>query len=129
MLQLVYISTVVGDPDTAAILRVSRRNNERAGITGLLYCDGRRFLQALEGEPPAVEAAFERIRRDVRHRAVVVLSRREVAAREFGPWAMAERGPDGTRDRLLHQVAPLLAGASPNVRGTFEGFMQLGRAA
>ncbi|WP_174296704.1 BLUF domain-containing protein [Sphingomonas bacterium] len=129
MLQLVYISTVVDDPDTAAILRASRRNNGRAGITGLLYCDGRRFLQALEGEHPAVEAAFERIRRDPRHRAVVVLSRRDVAEREFGPWAMAERGPDGTHEGLLHQVAPLLAGASPNVRGTFDGFMRLGRAA
>lgn len=129
MLQLVYISTAVGDPEPAAILRASRRNNGRDGVTGLLYYNGRRFLQALEGEQPAVEAAFERIRRDPRHRAVVLLSRREVTEREFGPWAMAERGPDGAGESLMCQVAPLLAGASPNVRGTFEGFMQLARAA
>ena len=129
MLQLVYISTTRGSIDVAAILRTSRRNNARDGITGLLYHDGRRFLQALEGEQDRVEVAFGRIAQDPRHRAVVVLSRRQVETREFGPWAMAERRPDDDAQSLLQQVGPLLAAASPDVRGTFEGFMRLNRAA
>ena len=129
MLQLVYISTARGPVDMTAILRVSRRNNARDAVTGLLYHDGRRFLQALEGEEAEVEAAFARIAADPRHRAVVVLSRRTVDTREFGPWEMAERRSGSDGDALVRQVEPLLATASPNVRGTFDGFMRLGRAA
>lgn len=129
MLQLVYISSICSGAQVGSILRVSRRNNARDGITGLLYHDGRRFLQALEGDEPMVDAAFARISADARHRAVVVLSRRTVGEREFGAWEMAECDAAGDRAALLRLVEPLLKGASPNVRGTFEGFMRLDRAA
>ena len=129
MLQLVYISTAPRDLDVAEILRTSRRNNGRDGITGLLYHDGRRFLQALEGDQARVEATFERISLDPRHRAVVVLSRRLIEDREFGPWEMAERVSGADGQKLLHTIEPLLAGVAPNVRGTFEGLMRLDRAA
>ena len=59
---------------------------------------------------------------------MVELSRRTVAEREFGPWQMAERLPGGGGDELVRQVQPLLAAASPSVRGTFEGFMRVERA-
>ena len=85
MLQLVYISSAVGKPDVGAILAVSRRNNARDDVTGLLYADGVRFLQALEGPADKVEAAFARIGADPRHRAVVVLSRRTVETHRARP--------------------------------------------
>lgn len=129
MLQLVYISTAVGAPDAQPILVASRRNNARDGITGLLYADGRRFLQALEGEHDAVERAFLRISVDARHRALVVLSRREVGVREFGAWTMAERTPGADGAAFLTQVEALTAGASPAVRATFDGLARLRRAA
>ncbi|MGI4731604.1 MAG: BLUF domain-containing protein [Janthinobacterium lividum] len=129
MIQLVYISTPRGPVDLAAILRSSRRNNARCDVTGLLYHDGRRFLQALEGEERAVEETFERIRDDPRHCAMVILSRRIVDVREFGPWQMAERGPGADGEQVMRRIEPLLAAASPNVRATFEGFMQVARAA
>ena len=52
--QLVYISTSrspshVPQSEIDAILAVSRRNNGRDGLTGLLAIGGRRFLQVLEG--------------------------------------------------------------------------------
>ncbi|KQN94081.1 activator of photopigment and puc with BLUF domain protein [Sphingomonas sp. Leaf231] len=129
MLQVVYISSAVGMADTAPILAASRRNNARDGLTGLLYADGRRFLQALEGEATAVEQAMKRIEADPRHRAVVMLSSRDVAVREFGEWSMAERvaGDDG--DAFVRHVRSLIAGAAPGVRATFDGFVQLRRAA
>ncbi|MEE2915447.1 MAG: BLUF domain-containing protein, partial [Pseudomonadota bacterium] len=68
--QLVYISSAIGRVDGDAVLAVSRRNNARDGITGLLYADGRRFLQVLEGERAAVERAYQRIAADPRHRAL-----------------------------------------------------------
>ena len=131
MFQLMYISSVRAGADAAVapILLASRRNNDRDCITGLLYADGRRFLQVLEGPQDAVERAFARISADPRHCAIVVLSRRAVEAREFGDWAMAHRTPGSDGDAVLAQIADRLSGAAPSVRGTFEGFVKLRRAA
>lgn len=131
MLQIMYISSAanIAPIDVAQILTVSRRNNERDAVTGFLYADGRRFLQVLEGPEDAVESAFTRISSDVRHRAVVTLSRRAIEAREFGDWAMAHRTPGSDSDALLAQIAERLETASPNVRATFEGFAKIRRAA
>lgn len=129
MLQIVYISTATGAIDTATILATSRRNNARDGLTGLLYTNGKRFLQVLEGEPANVERALARIDADPRHRAMVVLSSRDVTAREFGAWAMAERVAGDDADAFVARVRALIAQAAPSVRATFDGFVQLHRAA
>lgn len=128
-MQVVYISSFVGAVDTASILATSRRNNARDGLTGLLYADGRRFLQALEGNQLPLERTLERITADPRHRAVVILSCRDIAAREFGEWAMAERVAGADGDAFVRHVQTLIAGASPAVRATFDGFVQIRRAA
>ena len=127
MLQLVYISTAAKGASCADILRTSRRNNGRDLITGLLYADGTRFMQALEGPEDAVEAAYQRIKEDARHRAPVVLSRREVDAREFGNWEMAERRPGQQGEAFVSRVDGLVAKAAPSVRATFTGFMDVKR--
>jgi hypothetical protein len=113
MLQLTYISTAtagVSQVQVDAILAASRRNNGRNAITGLLLYDGQRFLQALEGPPDAVNAAYTRIKADPRHRAVVMLSSREIEARAFGEWAMAaERVTPGEARTMPEQVEALTA--------------------
>jgi hypothetical protein len=132
MLQLVYISTArgaVSAADLQRILLVSRRNNTREGITGLLFFDGMRFLQALEGDPARVVAAYARIASDARHRGVVELSRREIDDREFGRWAMASRTAMEGESAMLDRVAELVADASPTVQATFTGFAQIRRKA
>lgn len=131
MLQLVYISTARGPSPAAAIrdiLLASRRNNARDGITGLLYSDGQRFLQAIEGPTDQVQATFERIRADARHWALVVLSRREIAAPEFGDWEMAYRATGAESNSFVRRVQLLTQHASPNVRATFDSFIELRRA-
>ena len=50
--------------------------------------DGKRLLQALEGELDDGEATFSRIAINPGHRALVRLSDRAVASREFGDWSM-----------------------------------------
>lgn len=86
ILQLVYASSaskLMSDSDLAEILRVSRRNNEAAEVTGaLLYADGT-FMQVLEGEPSAVEATYLRVSRDPRHRSSAVMLRAHVETRSF----------------------------------------------
>ena len=127
MIQLCYISTARPQVDWDAvdeILAVSRRNNARANVTGLLLFNGKRFLQLLEGAPAQVEATYLRIARDDRHFAVVKLSERQIEEREFGGWDMAfERFPaDRTRDAVSAKVAELTNAASPNVRALFTSY-------
>ncbi|MFD1789037.1 BLUF domain-containing protein [Sphingomonas floccifaciens] len=132
MRQILYISTASNmvDASTAdAILAVSQRNNSADDVTGLLYFDGKRFLQALEGEAAAVSRALARIEGDPRHRAIVILSDRIVEEREFGAWSMAYRAPGTDADRFVERVSTMVAGASANVRATFTSFAETRRAA
>jgi len=132
MRQIVYISTGVGDlreQDVAEILRVSQVNNRRDGITGLLYFDGKRFLQAIEGDDARLESRLKRIRNDSRHRAIVILSDRQVVSREFGTWSMARRRSGEDEAAFIAQVSELVRAASPNVRATFEGLAMVRKAA
>lgn len=128
MHQITYISTVAKgttEDDLRAILASSRRNNARVGITGLLLHDGKRFLQVLEGESAPLREALVRIKADRRHLGVVILSERDVAAREFGPWAMGEQrvSPAAPGKTMGETVDALVAGVpDPNVRAMFSSF-------
>lgn len=134
MLQITYISTARPGLDADAIdeiLAASRRNNHADGITGLLLYDGYRFLQALEGEPHRVQRAFDRIKGDVRHRAVVMLSSHEVTARSFGEWSMASRrvgiASGNTVAELVDSLTEEVADA--NMQALFRSFARLRPAA
>jgi hypothetical protein len=132
MLQVVYISTsraADASAELPRILNTSRANNGRDGITGLLFFDGKRFLQALEGDEEKVGAAMARIKDDARHSGVVVLSKRTVEQREFGDWTMASRGMPGAEDAMLGRIAALVRNAAPGVQATFNSFAQVRRAA
>lgn len=127
MIQLCYISTArpqVGWHSVDEILDVSRRNNRRAGVTGLLLFNGKRFLQLLEGPTGQVEATFARIMSDPRHFAVVKLSQRTIDEREFGDWDMSFERFAGSEDRLhlIEQVKGLTHGASPSVKALFTSY-------
>jgi hypothetical protein len=131
--QLTYISTAkpgIGDAEVESILRVSRANNAHDGITGLLVHDGVRFLQALEGDRQRVLDAYQRIRRDDRHRAAVKLSERDVGERQFGDWAMAAERADARPGAVsMPQIVDTLVAAvrDPNVRALFSSFVRLER--
>jgi hypothetical protein len=70
------------------IARHSRENNARQDITGLLLLTGERFLQVLEGPPPAVNALYLKIARDERHHDLALLDFAMVGERLFPAWAM-----------------------------------------
>jgi len=134
MLQITYISTARPELPGIAIddiLAVSRRHNMVAGVTGLLLYDGYRFLQALEGEAAAVEQTLERIKLDPRHRAFVLLSRREIDARAFGDWAMAGQrvaiASGATVPALIDRFTEEVADA--NMRALFRSFARVRSAA
>lgn len=92
------------DPSVARILAKSRKNNAERGIVGgLLFGDGC-FLQCLEGADEAVDALFERIRTDSRHRDVTVLSRKMIARTSFGDWSMKYAPGEAPLRRLMQTL-------------------------
>lgn len=97
MLSLIYVSTSVkllNDEELLDILKASRENNSSKDVTGLLLYKGGNFMQVLEGPDEAVEALYEKIKADPRHKDVNVLSREQISARQFPAWEMAFQNLD-----------------------------------
>jgi len=94
MKQLLYSSVSTGElaeTELLELLEHCRGKNADRGITGLLLHDGRRFVQVLEGEQGSVDALYEKISRDPRHRLVNVLFERVIEERSFEQWGMGYR--------------------------------------
>lgn len=97
MLSLIYVSTSVKmmkDDELLDILKVSRENNETGNVTGMLLYKGGNFMQVLEGPDDAVNAVFEKIKKDPRHKDVSVISREQIQVRQFPSWEMAFQNLD-----------------------------------
>jgi hypothetical protein len=97
MLSLIYVSTSVkllNDEELLGILKTSRENNLSKEVTGLLLYKGGNFMQVLEGPDEVVEALYEMIKADPRHKDVFVLSREQISNRQFPAWEMAFQNLD-----------------------------------
>lgn len=130
MHQLVYISTArreISPELLRVILAVSRTNNLRVGVTGLLVSGGNRFLQVLEGPVEAVCDTYKRIQQDQRHYALVVLTSRSVPARAFGDWSMAFKqgamASDGSLREIVFAITENLSDLG--LQADFRGFADL----
>lgn len=91
LIQCIYMSAAVRflDPDALKTLLASaRRNNERAGLSGMLLYVGGSFFQVLEGPAQAVDSAYRRIQEDPRHDGMVMLVREPIKERSFADWTM-----------------------------------------
>lgn len=73
-----------------SILKKSRDENEKHGITGVLCtCGaGNVFLQLLEGSRESVNTLYHNIVRDTRHMDCTVLYYEEIEERRFSSWRM-----------------------------------------
>ncbi len=95
LVRLMYASRAADSVDAEAlstILRKSKENNPRVGVTGVLcFCfNAGIFLQVLEGGRNAVSMLYNRISQDPRHREVVLLSYEEIGERSFSGWSMGQ---------------------------------------
>ncbi|WP_298675204.1 BLUF domain-containing protein [uncultured Lentibacter sp.] len=105
--RLVYISNASAffqESELPDILAVSRNNNARDGLTGLMVFHRGRFFQVLEGEMDNVMACFNRIMRDGRHDRLVMIETGPVEARAFGQWRMAYERVETMPQKLQQAV-------------------------
>lgn len=112
LIQLVYISratieTTQNDyivPEVAKILRVSRHNNRARNIVGALYYGNGFFFQCLEGEEQAVQALYEILKTDPRHRDLKIISKKSISERSFGNWEMKYLPAEEEVQKLLRTL-------------------------
>jgi hypothetical protein len=91
LVRLLYASRASADVSQEELLKIltqSKTNNPGVGITGVLCCSGRIFMQALEGGRTQVNALYNHIAADPRHNDVVILSYEEISERKFAGWSM-----------------------------------------
>lgn len=91
MKRIIYCSQSTADvspEELVALLELSRRNNQEAGLSGMLLYSSQSFLQVLEGEPAPLEATYARILTDDRHTKLRMLMNADVASALFPDWTM-----------------------------------------
>lgn len=116
MRRIIYQSMVSPDLDRMELFRLlhqARAANERRGLSGLLLRSDQRFLQVLEGPTWKLCAAFQTIRRDVRHNHVEVLDERSVPERIFG--SHPRHFDDSDIAKVLYTISAEAHGAVPKV--------------
>ncbi|WP_345947864.1 BLUF domain-containing protein [Mucilaginibacter sp. PAMB04274] len=117
MKYLVYISSatkMLNQDELLDILTVSRQNNERRNLTGLLLYGGGTFIQVLEGEELALQEAYNIIAADDRHTNILKMTEGEIAERLFPEWNMAFKAPNA------EEMAELGTYVNPGDKGFLE---------
>ncbi|QDL54763.1 BLUF domain-containing protein [Rhodoferax aquaticus] len=90
--QMIYASRVCAPASSETIneiLQISRKNNQRVGIGGVLLYDERYFFQGVEGERSDVNSLLNRLVKDFRHTDFHLLSFKSLSHRHFSRWCMA----------------------------------------
>jgi hypothetical protein len=91
LLSLVYVSAsshLMNNAELEEILKKSRENNARLGLTGmLLYYEGA-FMQVLEGSEDPVRGLYTRLGQDPRHHLITLLLEEYIPERNFPDWSM-----------------------------------------
>lgn len=112
MKRIMYISTLAStlpDREIRSIGRTASQNNRRIGVTGVLLFAHEFFFQILEGEPETIDRLIEVIRRDRRHRDLLILKvERDITERLFPNWSMRTIRLEETQGMILQAVRMML---------------------
>lgn len=108
---IIYASSATrkfSEAELVELLKKSRENNSRLGITGmLLYKDGN-FIQVLEGEKSAVQMLFKKINADPRHKGVLILLQETIEERQFPDWSMGFRNLNSAEYSAMEGYSEIL---------------------
>ncbi|MDZ4199845.1 MAG: BLUF domain-containing protein [Kiritimatiellia bacterium] len=108
LVRLIYVSRLTKDcgaEELGEIMKVSRSNNKRLGVTGALCYSRRGFLQILEGPASTANELYRRIVQDRRHVNVTLLEYAPIHQRDFENWSMAYIRTDDIDRALLQKFA------------------------
>lgn len=112
MKRLTYISKFsrpLSSQEIEAIGAISRKNNQKQNITGVLLCTQGIFFQIMEGEEETIDKLYEKILRDDRHIDILVLNtEHDLKERLFPDWSMQTINLDENQDFIIKPIRALL---------------------
>ncbi len=112
MYSVVYVSSATLSFSSAELMDLlarCQRNNQAAGVTGMLLYKNGNFMQVLEGEQSAVQGVYDRIAIDPRHTGVLRLLREDLRERQFPNWSMGFRNVEQLPAKLADSFSDLLS--------------------
>ena len=112
---IVYVSTAqrpLSEKELIDVLKVSRTNNKKYNVTGiLLYCQGT-FMQVLEGDKNNIDQIYKAIDLDPRHKNVIKLASGISSKRNFPDSSMAFAS---VNPETLQEIEGFLSSPDQNV--------------
>ena len=109
ILRLLYTSQArvdLTEAEVIDILRVSRENNEKTRVTGILCYSKKDFIQVLEGPEKNVLKLYTKIIEDSRHQRCKLVSIDLSNKRIFESWSMGNITVTDTKMQQLRQELP-----------------------
>lgn len=91
LVHLIYASTateVIYGTEFSVLLSNAREKNKKLEVTGMLLHAAGNFFQVLEGSETAVNALYDIICRDTRHKNATQIIYESIAQRSFKDWSM-----------------------------------------
>ncbi|MCL1469805.1 BLUF domain-containing protein [Argonema antarcticum] len=88
---------------------ISRKNNQKQNITGVLLCTQDIFFQILEGEEESIDKLYEKILVDDRHTDILCLqTEHDIKEKMFPDWSMQTINLDEKPDLIIKPIRSLL---------------------
>ena len=110
MKSLTFISRRVrqgseGASDLYDILSISRANNKKNALTGILLATNYVFCQFIEGPSLDLQKIADRILADTRHTGLVILSIKSGVSRIYSDWEMEYAAIESSKEVKLLSLA------------------------
>ncbi|MBL6448167.1 BLUF domain-containing protein [Fulvivirga sp. 29W222] len=106
LFRLIYSSLRKENCDASEIdniLNACKKNNPGKDITGILLHSDKKFIQYLEGDSKEILGLYDHIKKDDRHKSVVMLSYGPIKQRNFPSWHMGYKNI--SLDKLAFQTS------------------------
>lgn len=95
LIELTYVSEPAQKMSFLGLMRLlyhSYANNQALGITGALIYENNKFGQVIEGSEKDIEALWQKIQKDSRHKNVRLIEEKLISERSFSKWTMVFQG-------------------------------------
>ena len=95
LIELTYVSEPAQNMSFLGLMRLlyhSYANNQALGITGVLIYEDNKFGQVIEGAEKDIEALWQKIQKDSRHKNVRLIEAKSINERSFSKWTMVFQG-------------------------------------
>lgn len=95
LIELTYVSEPAQKMSFLGLMRLlyhSYANNQALGITGALIYENNKFGQVIEGSEKDIEALWQKIQKDNRHKNVRLTEKKLISERSFIKWTMVFQG-------------------------------------